>query len=100
MRAGWGGCGGWWLHAARAAIARPTCPARTIHSPLPASPHPPPTDQQQALLEEGNTLQRLTAEKELLSGTLKYLAAQAALQSVGKSIGGSVDEPGSSSGPD
>lgn len=36
---------------------------------------------QQALLEEDNTMKRLKTEEELLSSTLKYLSAQAALQS-------------------
>lgn len=45
--------------------------------------------QQQALLEEETTIGRLKAEKELMSGTAKYLSAQAALQSAFKTTGGS-----------
>lgn len=36
---------------------------------------------QQALLEENDTVKRLTVEKELLENTLKYLSAQSALKS-------------------
>jgi Lon protease-like protein len=43
---------------------------------------------QQAILEEDNTIQRLKTEEELLSSTLKYLSAQAALQSAFGGSGG------------
>lgn len=42
---------------------------------------------QQALLEEDDTMKRLEAERELLSSTLKYLSAQSALQSAFKGSG-------------
>jgi Lon protease-like protein len=42
---------------------------------------------QQALLEENSTEKRLSVEKELLENTLKYLSAQAALQSLDFSSG-------------
>ena len=38
--------------------------------------------QQQAILEENSSLNRLKVEKELLENTLKYLSAQSALQSL------------------
>ena len=44
-------------------------------------------DNQQALLEEKSTEKRLSVEKELLENTLKYLSAQAALQSLDFSSG-------------
>jgi hypothetical protein len=37
---------------------------------------------QQALLEENNTIVRLSAEKELLASTLKYYRAATALEGV------------------
>ncbi len=43
---------------------------------------------QQAILEENNTIKRLQTEEELLSSTLKYLSAQAALQSAFGGSGG------------
>ena len=46
--------------------------------------------QQQAILEENSSLNRLKVEKELLENTLKYLSAQSALQSL--SFGGSSSE--------
>lgn len=58
---------------------------------------------QQALLEESNTLKRLGAEQELLSSTLKYLSAQAALQSAfssGSSSGSDSEGAPPSGGPD
>ena len=51
--------------------------------------------QQQAILEENSSLNRLKVEKELLENTLKYLSAQSALQSL--SFGGG---PGSSGAGD
>ncbi|GAB4817835.1 hypothetical protein N2152v2_004881 [Parachlorella kessleri] len=54
--------------------------------------------QQQALLEMDSTEERLKEEKELLSGTLKFLSAQAALQGAFKTGSGSIDEP--TGGPD
>lgn len=58
--------------------------------------------QQQALLEEETTLGRLKAVQELLGGTVKYLSAQAALQSAFKTTGGSgsSDIAPPSGGPD
>ena len=47
--------------------------------------------QQQALLEEDATLVRLQSVREVLSGALKYLGAQSALQSAFK-----TDDSGSS----
>jgi hypothetical protein len=50
-------------------------------------------------VQMNSTLERLKAEQELLSGTLKYLSAQAALQGAFKSGGGGrIDEP--TGGPD
>jgi hypothetical protein len=49
--------------------------------------------QQQALLEEETTLGRLKAVQELLSGTVKYLSAQVALQSAFKTTGGGGANP-------
>jgi ATP-dependent Lon protease len=37
---------------------------------------------QQNLLEEDNTLKRLTAEKEILTDTVKYFSAASALKDV------------------
>ena len=47
---------------------------------------------QQALLEEEDTIKRLKLEHELLSDTLKYLSAQSALQSAFKGNGGAGSE--------
>lgn len=48
--------------------------------------------QQQAILEENSSLNRLKVEKELLENTLKYLSAQSALQSL--QFGGGSGEGG------
>lgn len=55
---------------------------------------------QQALLEEESTLKRLKLEEELLSSTLKYLSAQAALQSAFKSGGDDTTPSDRPLGPD
>ncbi|PSC67358.1 ATP-dependent protease [Micractinium conductrix] len=55
--------------------------------------------QQQALLEEDTTMGRLKAVEELLDGTVKYLAAQATLQSAFKTTGGPDVAP-PAGGPD
>lgn len=52
---------------------------------------------QQALLEVESTRERLEAESEILSSTLKYLSAQVALQSAfgeGSDTGGTGPSPG------
>ncbi|EFN59067.1 hypothetical protein CHLNCDRAFT_137801 [Chlorella variabilis] len=54
--------------------------------------------QQQALLEEETTMGRLKAVQELLNGTVKYLSAQAALQSAFKTTGGGGGGGGGSTG--
>ena len=64
-------------------------------------PLPPPISpllQQQALLEEETTMGRLKAVQELLNGTVKYLSAQAALQSAFKTTGGGGGGGGGSTG--
>jgi ATP-dependent Lon protease len=55
---------------------------------------------QQALLEEENTLKRLATEQELLSSTLKYLSAQTALQSAFAAGGAEGESAPPLGGPD
>lgn len=55
--------------------------------------------QQQALLEEETTMGRLKAVQELLNGTVKYLSAQAALQSAFSSTGGGGSASGGDAAP-
>jgi hypothetical protein len=47
---------------------------------------------QQALLEENNTIVRLSAEKELLASTLKYYRAATALEGVFGDAGPTTSE--------
>lgn len=54
---------------------------------------------QQALLEEDNTITRLSAEKELLASTLKYYRAATALEGVFGEGGSEVPQP-PAGGPD
>ena len=57
---------------------------------------------QQMLLEEGSTKARLEKEKEVLSETVKYYSAAAALKSLGlgsTGSGGSGSPPSASSSP-
>jgi Lon protease-like protein len=68
-----------------------------VASVLGGSPHT-----QQQLLEEDSTAARLTAEKEVLEASLKYLSAQAALSSVFSPGGGEGEAPAApaAGGPD
>jgi Lon protease-like protein len=56
--------------------------------------------QQQALLEEETTMDRLKAVVDLMESTLKYLSAQSALQSAFKSTGDDTSSDAPGGGPD
>ena len=95
------GAGGWAAgRCGRLPPAPPPLPSTLAHQPLLPLVATPccAAPQQQALLEEETTIGRLTAVKELLGGTQRYLSAQAALQSAFKTTGGAPEPP--AGGPD